>query len=213
MEFATPPVLGDEHLDVDHDEDAPLQFCSVDNILGPASPQGWAPRVLAQELHAVSSDEPRSFIEAEVDPSWRRAMLEEMLAIEDNGTWYLTSLPPERRAIGLNSVFKVKRDEHDQVVRHKAKLLVKGYAQRKGIDYDEVFVPVVHLDSVWLLVALATHEGWEVHHLDVKSAFLNGNLHEEVFIEQPAGFVKPGSGHLVLRLRKALYGLHQAPRA
>jgi hypothetical protein len=148
VEFATPPILRDEDLDADHDEDVPLRFHKVDNILGPASPQGWALRMLAQELHVVSLDEPGSFAEAEADPSWRRAMLEEMKAIEDNGTWYLTSLPPERRAIGLKWVFKVKRDEHDQVVKHKARLVVKGYAQRRGIDYDEVFASVARLDLV-----------------------------------------------------------------
>jgi hypothetical protein len=98
-------------------------------------------------------------------------------------------------------------------VKHKARLVVKGYAQRKGIDYDEVFAPVARLNSVRLLIALAAQDGWEVHHLDVKSAFLNGDLQEEVFVEQPGGFIKPGKEHQVLRLRKALYGLHQAPRA
>ena len=78
--------------------------------------------------------------------------------------------------IGLKWVFKVKRDEHGAVSKHKARLVVKGYAQRHGIDYDEVFAPVARLDSVCLLIALAAHEGWEVHHMDVKSAFLNGDL-------------------------------------
>jgi hypothetical protein len=99
------------------------------------------------------------------------------------------------------------------VSKHKARLVVKGYAQQHGIDYDEVFAPVARLDSVRLLIALAAHEGWEVHHMDVKSAFLNGDLQEEVYVEQPAGFVIAGKEHKVLKLHKALYGLHQAPRA
>ena len=90
---------------------------------------------------------------------------------------------------------------------------MKGYAQQHGIDYDEVFAPVARLDSVRLLIALAAHESWEVHHMDVKSAFLNGELGEEVYVQQPAGFVVTGKEHKVLKLRKALYGLHQAPRA
>jgi hypothetical protein len=73
-------------------------------------------------------------------------------------------------------VFKAKQDEHRAMSKHKARLVVKGYAQRHGIDYDEVFTPVARLDSVRLLIALAVHEGWEVHHMDVKSAFLNGDL-------------------------------------
>jgi hypothetical protein len=110
-------------------------------------------------------------------------------------------------------VFKVKRNEQGDVVKHKARLVVKGYAQRRGIDYDEVFAPVARLDTVRLLVALATHSGWEIHHMDVKSAFLNGELQEEVFVQQPEGYVKKGSEHKVLKLKKALYGLRQAPRA
>ena len=99
------------------------------------------------------------------------------------------------------------------MTKFKAYLVVKGYAQRQGIDYDEVFAPVARLDTVRLLIALAAHEGWEVHHMDVKSAFLNGDLNEEVYVEQPPGFVKRGNEHKVLILKKALYGLHQAPRA
>jgi hypothetical protein len=99
------------------------------------------------------------------------------------------------------------------VVRHKARLVVKGYAQIVGIDYDEVFAPVARLDTVRLLIALATHKGWEMHHLDVKSAFMNDELQEEVFVHQPAGFIKTGSEDKVFRLKKVLYGLHQAPRA
>jgi hypothetical protein len=107
----------------------------------------------------------------------------------------------------------VKHDESGAVVKHKALLMVKGYAQRKDIDYDEVFAPVARLDTVRLLVALAANKGWELHHLDVKSALLNGDLQEEVYVQQPEGFMKIGSEHKVLKLRKALYGLHQAPRA
>jgi hypothetical protein len=110
-------------------------------------------------------------------------------------------------------VFKLKRNEHGAMVKYKARLVVKDYAQRRGIDYDEVFAPVARLDIVRLLIALATHKGWEVHHLDVKSAFLNGDLLEEVFVEQPASFIKKGSEEKVLKLKRALYGLHQAPRA
>jgi hypothetical protein len=110
-------------------------------------------------------------------------------------------------------VFKVKRNEHGAVVKYKARLVVKGYAQRRGIDYDEVFAPVARLDKMRLLIALAAHRGWEVHHLDVKSAFLSGDMLDEMFVEQPAGFIKKGSEGKVPKLKKALYGLHQAPRA
>jgi hypothetical protein len=84
-------------------------------------------------------------------------------------------------------VFKVKKDEHGAMVRHKARLVVKGYTQRQGIDYDEVFAPVARLEAVRLLLALATQEGWQVHHMDVKTAFLNGDLQEEVYVKQAPG--------------------------
>jgi hypothetical protein len=103
----------------------------------------------------VSSDEPSNFDEVEQDPSRRRAMLVEMKSIEENGTWCLADLPPGRRAIGLKWVFKVKHDAKGNVVKHKAQLVVKGYAQRKGKDYDEMFAPVARLDSMRLLIALA----------------------------------------------------------
>jgi hypothetical protein len=99
------------------------------------------------------------------------------------------------------------------VVKHKARLVAKGYVQREGIDFEEVFAPVARMESVRLLLALAATKEWEVHHMDVKSAFLNGELIEEVFVQQPPGFVVAGQEHKVLKLRKALYGLQQAPRA
>jgi hypothetical protein len=110
-------------------------------------------------------------------------MMEEMDYNEENGTWSLIDLPPYRKPIGVKWLFKVKRNEHGAVSKHKARLVVKGYAQRHGIDYDKVFTPVAWLDSVRLLIALVADEGWEVHHMDVKSAFLNGDLQEEVYVE------------------------------
>jgi hypothetical protein len=106
-------------------------------------------------------------------------------------------------------VFKVKRDEHRAVSKHKAQLAVKGYAQQHDIDYDEVFTSMARLDSVRLLIALAVHVGWEVHHVDVKSVFLNGDLQEEVYVQQSAGFIVVGKEHKVLKLKNELYGLHQ----
>jgi hypothetical protein len=201
--------VDNENLDANHDDNAPLRFRSMSDIL--VTP-GFAPRALvAEELHMVSSNEPASFAEAEHSPSWRKAMMEEMDSIEENGTWSLVDLTSGRKPIGVKWVFKVKRDEHGAVFKHKACLVVKGYAQRHGIDYDEVFAPVARLDSMRLLIALATHEGWEVHHMNVKFAFFNGDLQEEVYIEQPAGFIVASKEHKVLKLKKALYGLHQTP--
>ena len=140
-------------------------------------------------------------------------MQEELEAIESNSTWRLTTLPPSHRAIGLKWVYKVKKDAHGVVLKHKARLVAKGYVQRHGINYDEVFAPVARLESIRLLLARAEDSGWDVHHMDVKSAFLNDELEEEVYVQQPAGFAAKEKEHLVLRLDKALYGLKQAPRA
>ena len=109
-------------------------------------------------------------------------------------------------------MYKVKRDELGAIIKHKARLVARGFVQREGIDF-EVFAPVARMESVRLLLALAAAKDWRVHHMDVKSAFLNGELAETVFVRQPPGFAVKGEKHRVLRLRKALYGLRQAPRA
>jgi hypothetical protein len=119
--------IDDENLVADHNDDAPLHFHSMSDIL--ATP-GFAPRALVtKELHMVSSDESTSFVETEHNPSWRKVMMEEMDSIEENGTWSLVELPPSCKPIGVKWVFKVKRDEHRAVSKHKARLVVKGYTQ------------------------------------------------------------------------------------
>jgi hypothetical protein len=138
-------------------------------------------------------------------------MIDEMKSIEDNGTWEITSLPAGHRAIRLKWVYKVKRDEVGNIMRHKARR-ERGYVQRTRINFDEVFAPVARLESMRMLVALTAHARWTVHHMGVKSVFLNGTLREEIYIHQPPGFIVAGNENKVLRLHKALYGLRQAPR-
>lgn len=161
----------------------------------------------------VAGEEPASFSEAAAQQCWLRAMQEELAAIDANDTWVLVEPPPGQRPISLRWVFKLKKDPTGIIVRYKARLVAKGYVQRAGIDFEEVFAPVARFDLVRLLTALAAHHGWEVHHMDVKSAFLNGDLAEEVFVAQPPGFELAGQEHKVFKLAKALYGLRQAPRA
>ena len=136
-----------------------------------------------------------------------------MKAIEKNKTWQLIDPPPGCRSISLKWVYKVKQDELGTIVKHKACLVARGFIQREGIDFEEVFAPVARMESVRLLLALAAAKDWHAHHLDVKSSFLNGELAETVFVRQPLGFTIKGAEHRVLRLHKALYGLRQAPRA
>ncbi|KAH9681844.1 hypothetical protein KPL71_027113 [Citrus sinensis] len=157
--------------------------------------------------------EPVNFQEAALDEKWRIAMDEEIKAIVKNDTWELTTLPKGHKAIGVKWVYKTKRNAKGEIERHKARLVAKGYSQKAGIDYDEVFAPVARLETIRLIVSLATQNKWKIFQMDVKSAFLNGFLEEEVYIGQPLGYVVKGHEDRVLRLKKALYGLKQAPRA
>ena len=104
-------------------------------------------------------------------------------------------------------MYKVKRDEQGAIVKHKARLIARGFVKREGIDFEEVFALVARMESIRLLLALAAAKDWRIHHLDIKSAFLNGELAETVFVMQPPGFAVKGAEHWVLRLRKAPYGL------
>ena len=203
----------EDYLDADHDDNAPLRFRRIDNVLGEAETPELTHRDLEERLLLASDAEPASFEEAMRHDCWRHAMLDEMTSIEASGTWRLVEPPARTRPIGLKWVFKTKKDAAGIVTKHKARLVAKGYIQRQGIDFDEVFAPVARLESVRLLLAHAACQGWAVHHMDVKSAFLNGVLQEEVYVEQPPGFVLRGHENKVLHLVKALYGLRQAPRA
>ena len=158
-------------------------------------------------------EEPVSFDEAQNSKNWMAAMQSEFDAILKNGTWSLCDLPTGKRAIGTKWVYKLKRKPDGSIDRYKARLVAKGYAQEKGIDFDETFAPTCCMTTIHSICALAAHNGWNVHQLDIKIAFLNGDLHEEVYVTQPRGFVQKGKENMVCRLKKALYGLKQAPRA
>jgi hypothetical protein len=139
-------------------------------------------------------------------------MKAEMDAVEKNRTWELADLPRGHHAITLKGVFKLKRDEVDAIIKHKARLMARGFLQQEGIDFDDAFAPTARMESVRLLLALATQEGWRVHYMDVKSAFLNGDLKDEFYVHQPPGFAIPDKEGKMLRMCKVLYDLRQAPR-
>jgi hypothetical protein len=147
------------------------------------------------------------------DEKWINIMDEEIKAIEKNNTWELTTIPKEQKLIGVKWVFKAKNNAKGEIERYKARLVVKGYSQRPGIDYDEVFAPVARLETIRMVISLAAQNKWKIYQMDVKSAFLNGILEEEIYVEQPMGYVIKGDEEKVLKLKKALYGLKQAPRA
>nr|KAJ0208302.1 hypothetical protein LSAT_V11C500255750 [Lactuca sativa] len=166
-----------------------------------------------QLMMVHDEEEPTSYTDAKKRKEWVNALKVELASIEKNNTWRLVDLPKDRKPIGLKWVFKVKRDPHGKILKHKARIVAKGYVQKQGIDYEEVFAPVARIETVRVILALAGCNGWHVHHLDVKSSFLNGKLEEEVYVSQPDGFVKRGEENKVYKLSKALYGLKQAPRA
>ena len=144
---------------------------------------------------------------------WKGAMDEEIKAIKKNDTWELASLPKGHKVINEKWVYKAKKNAKGKVERHKARLVEKVYNQRADIDYDEVFGPIAWLETIRLIISLATQNNWRIHQMDVKSAFLNGVLKEEVYIDQPQGYEVKGKEDNILKLKKALYGLKQAPRA
>ena len=157
--------------------------------------------------------EPEGYEEATADQKWRNAMKEELIMIEKNKTWELVDRPNHKKAIGVKWVYRTKLNSDGSVNKYKARLVVKGYAQVFGVDFSETFAPVARLETIRMLMSLAAQKGWIIHQMDVKSAFLNGYLEEEIFVEQPEGFVVQGQEEKVYRLRKALYGLKQAPRS
>lgn len=144
---------------------------------------------------------------------WEIAMQEEYKSLMDNKTWELTPLPPNRSAIGCKWVFRTKRDAMGNVVRYKARLVAKGYSQVAGVDFNETFAPVAKFTTIRTIVAIGASIDLEMHQMDVKTAFLNGELEEDIYMEQPQGFIDQDKPNLVCKLKKSLYGLKQSPRA
>ncbi|KAL6320112.1 hypothetical protein AAG906_004621 [Vitis piasezkii] len=142
-----------------------------------------------------------------------QTMEKEIDVIEKNETWQLVEKPKDKEIIGVKWIFRVKYHSDGRVQRLKARLVAKGYLQQPGVDFHETFAPVARLDTIRTIIAVAAQKGWLLYQLDIKSAFLNGKLEEEIYVEQPQGFVVDGEENKVYKLKKALYGLKQAPRA
>lgn len=140
-------------------------------------------------------------------------MIDELNSIEKNQTWELIQLPDGKKAIDVKWVFKLKSNREGKVVKHKARLVARGFLHKEGFDYTEVLSPVARHETIRLVIAVATSNAWPLYHLDVKSAFKNGTLEEIVYVTQPHGFIIKGKEDIVFKLNKALYGLKQAHRA
>lgn len=139
-------------------------------------------------------------------------MNDEISCMNHNGVWELVEPPNDVKPIGCKWVFKTKKDSKGNVERFKARLVAKGFTQKKGIDYKETFPPVSSKDSFRIIMALIAHYDLELHQMDVKTTFLNGDLYEEVYMQQPEGLIENGKEHLVYKLKKSIYGLKQASR-
>ena len=161
----------------------------------------------------LSQFEPKKIDEALQDADWVNSMHEELHQFVRNDVWELVPRTKDVNVIGTKWIFKNKSDEHGIVIRNKSRLVAQGYTQVEGVDFDETFAPVARLESIRILLAIASHLNFKLYQMDVKSAFLNGMLQEEVYVEQPKGFVDPHRPDDVYKLKRALYGLKQAPRA
>jgi hypothetical protein len=187
----------------------------IDNILGSIHRGVTTHSRLAnfcEHYSFVSMLEPLRVEEALGDVDWVMVMQEELNKLTRNEVWSLVECP-KQNVIGIKWVFWNKQDENGMVTKNKARLVAKGYTQVEGLDFGETYAPVARLEAIRILLAFVTHHNFKLHQMDVKSAFLNSAISEEVYVEQPPGFEDHQFPNHVYKLYKAFYGLKQAPRA
>ena len=155
---------------------------------------------------------PTSYTQAMEHEFWKKAMEAELQALEENHTWDIVSCPPNVKPIGSKWVYTVKLKSDGSLDRYKARLVALGNKQEYGLDYEETFAPVAKMTTVRTILAIASSKSWPLHQMDVKNAFLNGDVKEEIYMKLPTGMSTTAS-HEVCKLRRSLYGLKQAPRA
>ena len=180
-----------------------------------AIPPDYLVYIGEQDYDISSVADPMTYAEVVSCPQselWLDAMKDEIQSMRHNGVWELVELPEGHRPIGCKWVYKTKRDPKGKIEKFKARLVAKGFTQREGVDYEATFSPVSSKVSFRVIMALVAHFDMELHQMDVKIAFLNGDLNEEVYMMQPKGFEANDSGTLVCRLKKFIYGLKQASR-
>jgi hypothetical protein len=153
----------------------------------------------------VHSSDPQVYSDDVGNSLWEATMQEECDSLLKNQTWDLVPLPPGKKLVRCKWVYRTKRATNGQVSRYKARLVAKGFQQIHGIDYDETFAPVAKMESIRLVLPIATVKGWEVHQMNVKNVFLHGDLSKEIYMEKPQGFIHNSS--LICTLKKAVYGL------
>ncbi|GKB00740.1 putative reverse transcriptase, RNA-dependent DNA polymerase [Tanacetum coccineum] len=170
-----------------------------------------------QTKRMIRSTNEQGFIstvyEGKTHEDLQNSMQDELLQFKLQNIWTLVDLPYRKRAIRTKWVYKNKKDERGIVIRNKVRLVVQGYTQEEGVEYDEIFAPVTRIEALRLFLAYASFKDFVVYQMDVKNAFLYGKIEEEVYVCQPPGFEDPEFHDKVYKVEKALYGLHQAPRA
>nr|GEY51556.1 retrovirus-related Pol polyprotein from transposon TNT 1-94 [Tanacetum cinerariifolium] len=162
---------------------------------------------------AQSLSMPNTYKDALTQSCWIEAMQEELNEFERLEVWELVPRPNKVMVITLKWIYKVKLDELGGILKNKARLVARGYRQEEGRDFEEYFAPVARLEAIQIFLAYTAHKNMVVYQMDAKTAFLNGNLREEVYVSQPDGFVDQDNPNHVYKLKKALYGLKQASRA
>ena len=175
----------------------------------------WWNLAEAASVAAVDTKEPKTIEEALNGVNsklWSDALSDEFNSLKENQTWDLVDLPAGKNIVGSRWVLKHKRGAEGEITRCKARLVAQGYSQKPGVDYNEVFSPVAKYSSIHTVLAIANQLDLDLHQMDVKTAFLNGDLEEEIFVRQPEGFIDKEHPSRVCRLRKILYGLKQSAR-
>ncbi|GJX57410.1 zinc finger, CCHC-type containing protein, partial [Tanacetum coccineum] len=178
--------------------------------------EGSRDEIASQYSYCYSIEEdPKTFNEAIKSRDvafWKEVVDAEIGSTMENNTWVLSDLPPGCKPLGCKWIFKNKMKVDGTIDKFKAQLVIQGFRQKEGIDYFDTYAPVARISTIRLLIALAATHNLVIHQMDVKTAFLNGNLEEEIYMKQPEGFVMPGNEHKVCMLIKSLYGLKQAPK-
>ena len=168
------------------------------------------------EAQVIQNDEPLTYTEAILSSDsdrWQEAMESEIDSMYVNQVWSLVDAPEGVNPIGCKWVYKKKFGADGQVETYKARLVAKGFRQKQGIDYEETFSPVAMLKSIRIMLAIAAYHDYEIWQMDVKTAFLNGFLEEEVYMSQPEGFISKNKPNQVCKLKRSIYGLKQASRS
>ncbi|GKE48621.1 retrovirus-related pol polyprotein from transposon TNT 1-94 [Tanacetum coccineum] len=160
----------------------------------------------------LTSVEPKNFKQVMTEPSWINAMQEEIHEFERLEVWELVPCPHNVFLIKLKWIYQVKKNESSKVLKNKARLVAKGFRQEEGIYFEESFVSVARIEAIRIFVANVAYKNMTIYQMDIKRAFLNGELKEEVYVSQPEEFVDQDNPSHVYKLKKALYGLKQAPR-